>query len=109
MDEFCCVFEFLQVRIENPAEVLSALLQPDEKGRFSYLEFVSEYKANDPTPAQARRGRRLYTSKEEILKRIAYVIEHRGMRNFGQLLADQDTDGKLEILSEPFYRGIDSL
>ena len=88
---------------------MGALLQPDDQGRFSYLEFVSEYKANDPTPAQARRGRRLYTSKEEILKRVAYVIEHRGMRNFGQLLADQDVGGKLEIPSESFYRVIDSL
>lgn len=97
------------MRVENPGEVLGALLQPDDQGRFSYLEFVSEYKANDPTPAQARRGRRLYTSKEEILKRVAYVIEHRGMRNFGQLLADQDVGGKLEIPSESFYRVIDSL
>lgn len=88
VSEFESVFEFLQVRVENPREVLAALLQPDDQGRFSYLEFVAEYKASDPTPAQARRGRRLYTSREEILKRVAYVIEHRGMRNFGQLLAD---------------------
>lgn len=31
------------------------------------------------------------------------------MRNFGQLLADQDVGGKLEIPAESFYRVIDSL
>lgn len=112
VEEFFNVFLFLQCKnasIKEIRDMLSNMLQPNEQGRYSYVEFVNEYKSTDPTPAQARRGRRLYTSKEEILKRISYVIEHRGMKNFGSLLADQQTEGRLEIPRDSFYRVIDSL
>lgn len=60
-------------------------------------------------PAQARRGRRLYTNVTDILKRIAFVISGRGLRNFGTLLADQDLEGKNEVMRDAFYRTLDSL
>jgi hypothetical protein len=91
VQEFFNVFLFIECKsatISKVQEMLSNALQADEKGRFSYLEFIKEYKDGDVTPEQARRGRRLYINKEDIIKRIAYVIEHRGMKNFGSLLAD---------------------
>lgn len=52
---------------------------------------------NNTDPAAARKGRKFYQTREEIIKRIVFVIEHRNIQNFGSLLADQDLDGKLTI------------
>jgi hypothetical protein len=111
--EFYNVFLFLECKNaseDKVKEMLQNLLQPDEQGKFSYMEFIKEFNGtNDVANTQAKRGRRLYQSKDEIVKRIAYVIEHRGLKNFGSLLADQDMEGKLLIPRDSFYRTIDSL
>lgn len=95
--EFYNVFMYLECKGATELkvrEMLSNLLQPDDKGKYSYLEFIKEYKQADEAPAQKRKGRKLYACKEEILKRVAYVIEHRKLRTFGQILADQDLENK---------------
>lgn len=89
--EFYNVFLYLECKGATELkvrEILSTLLQPDDKGRYSYLDFIKEYKQADDGAAQKRKGRKLYASKDEVLKRVAYVIEHRKLRTFGQILAD---------------------
>jgi len=111
--EFYNVFLFLESKVtteEKLREILSTFFLPDDKGKYSYLEFINEFKANhDDDPTKARRGRRLYQSRDDVLKRIAYVIEHRGLKNFGSLLADQDIEGRHLVERDAFYRTIDSL
>ncbi|TNV88020.1 hypothetical protein FGO68_gene1522 [Halteria grandinella] len=110
--EFFNVFLYLECKGASEMkvrEMLSNLLQSDDKGKYSYIEFIKEYKQADEAPSQRRKGRRLYQSKEEILKRVAYVIEHRKLRTFGQILADQDMENKQLVAREAFYRTIDSL
>ena len=50
---------------------------------------------NNTDPAQSRAGKKIYQTRQEIIKRIVFVIEQRNIQNFGQLLADQDMEGKL--------------
>lgn len=90
-------------------DMLSSILQHDDQGKYSYLEFIKEYKMADESPAQRRKGRRLYTTRDEIVKRIAYVVEHRKLKTFGSILADQDMENKQMVAREAFYRTIDSL
>ena len=52
-------------------------------------EFIADFQLHrDIERKEGRRGRRLYQSVLEILKRIAFVITGRGLKNFGTLLAD---------------------
>jgi hypothetical protein len=84
--EFHHVFLYLECKNTNEMkvrEMLSNLLQPDQAGKYSYLDFIKEYRAADDAPSQKRRGRKLYGSKDDVLKRIAYVIEHRKLKTFG--------------------------
>ncbi len=111
--EFYHVFMFLECKTSNEEQVkdmLREFLSEDENGKFSMKEFIQEFKVSQQIENQnPRRGRRLYTNVNDIIKRIAFVISGRGLKNFGSLLADQDLDGKQAIPRDSFYRTIDSL
>ena len=90
--------------------MLRGFFSPDENGKFSMKEFIKEFShSQNLDTKQSRRGRRLYTNLLEILKRIAFVISGRGLKNFGTLLADQDLEGKFFIPRDSFFRTLESL
>lgn len=111
--EYYHVFLFLECKSaseEQIRDILREFLSEDENGKFSMKEFIKEFKESQQIESQnPRRGRRLYTNVNDILKRIAFVISGRGLKNFGSLLADQDLEGKLSIERDAFYRTVDSL
>jgi|LauGreDrversion4_2_1035121.scaffolds.fasta_scaffold1664303_1 hypothetical protein len=78
--------------------MLSNFFEPDKEGKYSVTDFIQDFKKlNNTDPAAARKGRKFYQNREEIIKRIVFVIEHRNIQNFGQLLADQDLEGNSTI------------
>lgn len=71
------------------AQMLSDFFISDESGKFSMKEFIKDFESTHNVDAkQARKGRRLHANVLEIIKRIAFVISGRGLKNFGTLLAD---------------------
>jgi len=92
------------------SEMLKGFFSADENGKYSMKEFIHEFSTSQNIDTkESRRGRRLYTNVTEILKRIAFVISGRGLKNFGTLLADQDLEGKFVIQRDSFYRTLESL
>ena len=81
----------------------------DDSGKFSHKEFMDDFNIMDKAQAAGAKGRKFFMAAEDILKRLAGVIEQRGLKTFGGLLADQDLQGKNTIEKDAFYRTIDSL
>lgn len=51
----------------------------------------------------------MFKSLEEVIGSIATAIEMRPIKNFGQILADQDIDNKQVVANDLFFRAIESL
>lgn len=111
-EEFYQVIIYLEIKnvsLDQLRDMLQNFQEPDKEGKYSVADFIKDFKKmNDTAPAAARKGRKFYQTREEIIKRIVFVIEHRNIQNLGQLLADQDLDEKRAISRDQFYRLIDS-
>lgn len=58
--------------------------QEADEGKYSVPDFIKDFKLlNNTDPAAARKGRKFYNTREDIIKRIVFVIEHRNIQNFG--------------------------
>lgn len=54
--------------------------QEADEGKYSVPDFIKDFKLlNNTDPAAARKGRKFYNTREDIIKRIVFVIEHRNI------------------------------
>lgn len=83
-EEFQSVFLFVEYKLslDRVKQMLSNFFVPDEHGKYSYLEFIEEFKNAEKTNPLFK-GKRLFQNLDEILKKMAACIESRQLKQFG--------------------------
>jgi hypothetical protein len=76
--------EISTVSVQEIKDMLINFQEPDKDGKYSVSEFLKDFKKSCVVdPAVARKGKKNYENRNEILKRVAYIVESRCIQNFG--------------------------